>query len=92
MFYSYLKFFYFCASFFWFADVQDKAMIGMKINPRVFIKKTKGVKTSENAQEFNFFKDNLPYPETLSQNFFQAIVANEQCRNFYSMEHFWKRS
>ena len=50
-------------------------MMGMKIIPSVFLDKMRNMETSKIVEEFDFFKDNLPHPETFPSELLQWKVS-----------------
>ena len=58
-----------------FSDIQYKAMIGMKIIPSVFLNNIRDMETSKIVEEFDFFKDDLPLPETFPSELLQWRVS-----------------
>ena len=58
-----------------FSDIQDKAMMGMKIIPSVFLDKMRDMETSKTVEEFDFFKDDIPHPETFQSELLQWRVS-----------------
>ena len=57
-----------------FTDIQDKAMLGMKIIPRVFVEEIQNIDLSQIVGHFNFFQDDLPIPEAFEAELLQWKV------------------
>ena len=57
-----------------FTDIQEKAIIGMYIISSIFIQKMQGMEPNEMAGKFDFFKDDLPHPDSLIAELLQWQV------------------
>ena len=61
--------------FYRFSDVQDKAMIGMKVIPSVFLQEVNTMEPNRMANHFEYFLDNLPHHGTFDAELLQWLVS-----------------
>ena len=66
-----------------FTDIQEKAMLGMKIIPSVFVDHTSNMEVSKIVDEFKFFEDDLLIPDT-----FEAELLQWRVRIFYNILYY----
>ena len=59
----------------YFTDIQEKAMIGMKVIPSVFLQSIVTMEPSKIAKAFHYFEDDLPHPGTLESELHQWLVS-----------------
>ena len=78
--YSIISQFIICFFLIRFTNIQDKAMLGMNIIPSIFVDHTSNMEVSKIVDEFKFFEDDLPIPETL-----EAELLQWRVRIFYNI-------
>ena len=62
---------------FGFTDIQEKAVMGININPSVFLDKMKEMETSDMVQIFGFFLDDFPHLGSFKAELVQGQVSQD---------------
>lgn len=61
-----------------FTNIQDKAMLGMKIIPSVYLEEVASLEPRQIVEKFTFFEDDLPMVETFETELLQWKVCIKQ--------------
>ena len=61
--------------FYRFSDIQDKAMMGMKVIPSVFLQEANTTEPNRMANQFEYFLDDLPHCGTFDAELLQWLVS-----------------
>ena len=61
--------------FYRFSDIQDKAMMGMKVIPSVFLQEANTMEPNRMVNQFEYFLDDLPHHGTFDAELLHWLVS-----------------